>query len=158
MLTGIKSQGQQNIFQELVIEKGLTVKKPRNNYTLFIINAGTYPYDTVCFFGSDKTPLLQKIKYSLTPKEFVDLEQYEVKKGFACIFESGVSLLWLPKVPSSIRELGHLNHEIWHITDEILRRIGVNLSSDSTEAFAYLLEHISVKIWNSLGINISLKQ
>lgn len=121
---------------------------------LFIIHAGTYPYDIVCFFGDDKKPLLQKIKYSLTASEYVEVADATIKHGRVYIFQSGVSLLWLPKVPKTIEELGHLNHEIFHAVDEILRRIGIELTGSSCEAYAYLLEYVSVKIWSELKINI----
>ena len=41
-----------------------------------------------------------------------------------------------------------LNHEIFHCTIFILKRIGVSLSDDSEEAYAYLYEYITKMIYS----------
>lgn len=45
---------------------------------------------------------------------------------------------------------GILSHEIGHVTNGILRRIGMKLSDDSEEAYTYLTQHLTMKAYKHL--------
>lgn len=121
----------------------------------FIVDSGTYPYEILCFFGEDKAALIEMLKGDITESEIKELREYKLKRGMACMFENATSLLWLPEKPKTLEHMSYLNHEIWHITDEILRRIGIKLVNESTEAYAYLIQYLSVKIWEKLNISFT---
>lgn len=45
---------------------------------------------------------------------------------------------------------GILSHEIGHVTNGILGRIGMSLSNDSEEAYTYLTQHLTMKAYKHL--------
>ena len=58
--------------------------------------------------------------------------------------ETGIKIL----ESMDIDDFVTLNHEIFHCTILILKRIGVSLSDDSEEAYAYLYEYITKMIYS----------
>jgi hypothetical protein len=52
--------------------------------------------------------------------------------------------------PITVTDYGVLQHEIFHAVDQILRYVGINLSDDSDEAYAYLIEYITREMYKKL--------
>lgn len=53
---------------------------------------------------------------------------------------------------------GILAHEIGHVTNNILERIGMKLSSESEEAYTYLTQHLTMKAYKYLIDNENIKE
>lgn len=49
--------------------------------------------------------------------------------------------------PITVTDYGVLQHEIFHAVDQILKYIGITLSDDSDEAYAYLIEYVTREIY-----------
>lgn len=49
--------------------------------------------------------------------------------------------------PITVTDYGILQHEIFHAIDQILKYIGMTLSDDSDEAYAYLIEYVTREIY-----------
>lgn len=54
--------------------------------------------------------------------------------------------VWLPELPKTAQEVGFLVHELFHVTYAVMENIGVSLSEDSEEAFAYTIGYLTEKI------------
>ena len=61
----------------------------------------------------------------------------------------------MPNLPKDIKGLSILAHEIFHIANFTLEKAGINLTSDSDEAYSYLIEFLTKKILAMLPISFS---
>ena len=52
--------------------------------------------------------------------------------------------------PETCQQYGTLAHEIFHAVDFIFRRIGMTLSEDSDEAYAYMIGYLTEEIYKKL--------
>lgn len=129
-------------------------EKKETWFDFFVVPAGTYPYDIVCYFGTNRDWLINRMKHNITLSESITIRNYDLKKGMVFMLDSNVTLLWMPEKPKTIKDLGVLVHETFHAVDEIYRFIGINLSGDSCEAYAYFIEHLFVQILGNLKIQI----
>lgn len=121
----------------------------------FIVNCGCYPFDIMVHFGEDRTNLYKKLKNKI-PQESIDsMKELKYSNGKSLMHDTGQMVLWLKEKPNTIKGLATLNHEIFHCVCFLMERIGVVYSNDSDEAFAYLIEYVSVQIYSKLGIKFN---
>lgn len=64
----------------------------------------------------------------------------------------GIYFLWLPQVPSSAAHFGVLAHEIAHAAIGIMQKIGVSLSPESEEAYTYLIQYLTERIYEQFAL------
>lgn len=119
---------------------------------IFIVSCEVYPFDVLVYFGEDRKPLFKELKKSITKTEISKLKALDFKKGKTVMFKGGQTLLWLRQKPNSIQDLSILNHEIFHCSCFILEKVGIRYSKKSDEAYAYLIQFLSKKIYNEIGI------
>ena len=105
----------------------------------YIISIDIYQHDILVFFGNKELLINELEKY---------LEPDQIEEFDTCMFDTGQLVLYMPNVPKRIDDFVTLNHEIFHCTILILKRIGVSLSDDSEEAYAYLYEYITKMIYS----------
>ncbi|MBL7766460.1 MAG: hypothetical protein JNJ58_10225 [Chitinophagaceae bacterium] len=122
---------------------------------MFIVNCEVYPFDVLVYFGEDGKPLYKELKKYLSKSEIKNLKNLDFKRGKTIMFDKGQTLLWLRKKPISIQDIPVLNHEIFHCTCFILEKVGIPYSETTEEAYAYLIEFLSKKIYNQLEITFS---
>lgn len=60
-----------------------------------------------------------------------------------CMLEGNQVVLYLKEIPKDIKGYSILAHEIFHCVDLILRKIGITLSDDSDEIYAYCIQYIT---------------
>lgn len=71
------------------------------------------------------------------------VQTFEYTRAAAYTFKlDGDALIFAPRIPSS----AEMVHEIFHATRHILDIVGVKLSDDTEEVFAYLMEYLSEQI------------
>jgi hypothetical protein len=80
------------------------------------------------------------------------IEVYSVngKSGRTVMFKSGHFLIRMPVVPSTCGEYGTLAHEIFHCVEFLMERIGMRLTVDSDEAYAYLIGYLTTEIYKRI--------
>lgn len=112
----------------------------------FIINCKVYPFDVMVYFGEDREPLYRNLKKYLSESDIKELREY--KYGFAksVMFPNGQTLLYMKRKPETHFELGTLAHEIFHCTCFIMDRVGIKLTDESDEAYAYLIGYLTNEI------------
>ena len=120
---------------------------------LFEIYIDIYLNNLVVFFGENRKNLHKKMAERLTKDDLDYFKGLNFQRGKAVGFnDAGVTILWLNKVPDSVDCLAVLNHEIFHCVCMILERVGVKYSEDSDEAYAYLIGHLTRKIYEKLNL------
>lgn len=70
--------------------------------------------------------------------------------GF-CVSNGGHICIKIEKWPTTPENMGVLAHEIFHAVELIMDHIGMKLTSDTSEAFAYLVGYITKKIYTKLS-------
>ncbi|WP_080057182.1 hypothetical protein [Spirosoma aerolatum] len=122
----------------------------------FIISYGVYPFDLMVSIGEDTETVKKRL--SKTNLSRLDIEQtdvYEiVGKGRTVMFSNGATLLRLPHLPETPFEFGVLSHEIFHCVHFLFEKIGIKLSMDSDEAFAYMVGYITSEIFHRAKLTI----
>lgn len=69
-----------------------------------------------------------------------------------CTYCNGrtTALIVMGEWPERASQYNTLNHEIFHACDMTLRNAGFKLSNDSQEAWAYMIGHVSERIYQIL--------
>lgn len=118
----------------------------------FIIPLVIYPFDIMFSFSETDDVLekaLKKYKIDIGDAPW-KLESVRVK-GRTCVFNSGQTLIRMPNIPSSCRDYGTLQHEIFHAIEFLFDRISVQHHIDSGECWAYLIGYITEEVYKKLN-------
>lgn len=121
-----------------------------------IISIDIYGRDVMVHFGEKKhlKARLSKIFGCEKSSEIVSMISGE-EKGKSFLLPGGQMILYMPNLPKDINGLSILAHEIFHIANFTLEKAGINLTSDSDEAYSYLIEFLTKKILAMLPISFS---
>lgn len=117
----------------------------------FIISCEVYPFDILVHVGHNS----KKIKHYFSKEEYSEIKKVKLKKATTIMFSSGKTLLWLKNKPKSIDCLGILAHEIFHSVCFILQRIGCKMNKYTDEPYAYLIQFITIKIYERMKFTFS---
>ncbi len=63
-----------------------------------------------------------------------------------CMAANGGVLLWMPSIPDNTKDYATLAHEALHAAAYTMRKAGVPFSTDTEEAYAYLIGYITLQI------------
>lgn len=119
----------------------------------FIIPLHVYPFDIMVSIGESDKELLPKLKRYGVSKESLDSDVWQLSdtcKGRGTLFVCNRSLIRIAEPPKSPHGKGLLAHELFHVVDFILRRIGIELGDDSFEAYAYLIGYLTEQIYKRI--------
>ncbi len=122
----------------------------------FIVKGEVYPFDVLVSCGERKSDLRKKLT-DVLPNRIVstELKINKLCSGRTIMFSTGQVLLWLKEKPTTVDGLAILSHEIFHCAFFILNRIGIEYSSESDEAYAYFIQHLTKKIYENIDITFS---
>lgn len=67
--------------------------------------------------------------------------------GRFAMLQNNMGVVRLYRLPIDAEDYGTLSHEIFHAAEYILREIGMPLSLDSNEAYAYLIGYLTKEIF-----------
>ena len=59
-------------------------------------------------------------------------------------------IVWLPDNPKTAEDIGFLVHELFHATYAVMCNVGISLSEDSEEVFAYTMGFLTEKVLGAL--------
>ena len=117
----------------------------------FIINLEVYPFDVMVSIGETDEAVVKHLVKKGVPLTECNKHLIEINgKGRSLMFPTGQSLLRLPKKPETNFEMAVLQHEIFHIVQFVMHKVGITLSDDSDEAYAYLIQFLTLKIYNKI--------
>lgn len=108
-----------------------------------------YPFEIMFSIAEDEGQFRKHLdKFGAEYDESLALHGHVV--GRATLLSCNRSVIRLVRFPSTPNDHGILAHEIFHIVDFLLGRIGLTLTDSSGEAYAYLLGYITEQIYRHL--------
>lgn len=120
----------------------------------FLVPLQVYPFDIMVSIDQTDEQLLKSVKkYGINSndiEEIINLPK-TVKGRTLIIYGTNQTFIRLIKHPKKPTDYNALHHEIFHAVDFILRKIGIKLSQDSDEAYAYLIGYVTEKIYEKLN-------
>lgn len=126
----------------------MTKNKPLN----FIVPLVIYPFDVMFSFGETDEQVVSRLKkYGIDTSDNKSWTFEETTKGRCIVFPGNQTLIRLMSRPANNLEYGFLQHEIFHATHFIMRKMGFKLKVSSCEAYSYLIQYLTQQIYNKLS-------
>lgn len=115
-----------------------------------LIHINVYNADVLVHFGTEES-LIKYLKdngFTSYVDEVKDILSQDKAVILAETFmlETGQTIMWFSEKQPNI---GLVAHEVFHAVYNLLERIGIRLSSDSEEAYAYLTQFLIKEITNN---------
>lgn len=115
-----------------------------------IIPLIVYPFDVMVSIAESDDVLFDKLKTKGIDITGIDFSHSSSQKGRTIIFRSNQTLIRIYKLGETPEFYGTLAHEIFHAVEFIAEKIGLKLTDDSDEAYAYLIGYITTEIYKHL--------
>lgn len=129
--------------------------KFRSTYKGCVVKLDVFDLEVIFVFGKPENvhtlPLKKEVKERVYDGILDSIDQYS--KDFLGVTFSGYEewVIYLPKFRlSSPKDIGTLQHEIFHVVSVPLRSKGFKLSDGSEEAFAHVIGHVTEKVFEYL--------
>lgn len=116
----------------------------------FIIPLVVYPFDVMVSLGESDKDVSKRLTHFVGNFESSDIEHNYSQRGRTIIYSGNQTLIRMYKLKDTPEWHGQLAHEIFHAVEFIMERIGMKLTFDSDEAYAYLIGHITTEIFKRL--------
>lgn len=117
----------------------------------FIIPLVVYSFDVMCSFGETDAQVANALnKYKVDFQDTAWKFESNSVLGRTVVFDSGQTLIRLPKIPTTSEEYGTLAHEIFHAVEFLFARIRITHSIECGEAYAYLIGYLTTEIYKRL--------
>jgi hypothetical protein len=113
---------------------------PRPFFKVF--RFGGYPFHVIVSCGMAHARLDAKLRKMNQLAKNERIEEFDVS-GRATQLPTGNILVQLSEMPDTSNGLALLVHELFHATVMLMDQVGVKLSDDSDEAFAYALQDMT---------------
>lgn len=121
-----------------------------------IIPLIVYPFDVMVSFDEEDSWVQAALKkFKVGSKEeisAINMDGSKGKIGRMLMFSSKQTIIRLNFMPSldDPYEMGLLNHEIFHAVGFIMEEIDTPLNKDTHEAYAYLFQYLTERIYSLL--------
>ena len=112
---------------------------------IFEVRVDLYPVLVVFYFGN-RPKTIKKYRPEIDVTHLYtgcSTTFYKEEQTVVCICKE------LPITPEA---KGFLSHEIFHVSEYILKFVGIKHSESSSEAFSYLIQHITECVYTKLNI------
>lgn len=73
----------------------------------------------------------------------------DISLGRSALLECGAVAMWMPDASDKAT----MAHEIFHVVTYITEKVGIRLSHDSDEAYAYLIGYITKKVNEAVNLS-----
>lgn len=119
----------------------------------FTISIPIYLIDVIVSFGETDAEVKEYLtSIGLTKKEVKPSMLKDKSDGIALMYSNNNLLLRLKKLPETYYYLGVLHHEIFHVVTLVMNKLSMKFELyKSDEAYAYLLEYITVEIYKEIN-------
>jgi hypothetical protein len=126
----------------------------KNKKYNFIVRPMIYPFDIMVSIGEDMDKLRDRLVANGNTVEDIgsSLDLGNTVRGRYIMLPSNQSVIILKWLPRKSDLLSTIAHESFHATHSIMDKIGMDLSYNNDEAFAYLLGYIVGEISNKLKL------
>lgn len=119
----------------------------------FYLDGGTYDFNTLVIITEDRKILENVARQVFGDKEFqLSTFDYQgiVPCGQVLKREGYISILWIPRVPETAREIGTLFHELFHIVFSIMNWAKISLVEESEEAYCHLIGYLTTQFYDKI--------
>lgn len=121
-----------------------------------IVYPRPYPYDLLVCVGATKEEVIKEIKRATkrtVPPDMAVFLTFGERQGRSVMDRDfPIPVLWLKRFDGSRHSYAILQHEVFHIVYAILDFSGIKLTVDSEEAFAYLIQDLTLQILRVFGV------
>jgi len=116
----------------------------------FIIPLVVYPFDVMVSIGETDKELKKQLEKNNC--KWDDLLQIpEITGTGRCLqMETGQTVIRLKSFKKTADSYGTLQHEIFHAVQFLMKRLEMKLSMKNCEAYAYLIQYLTVEIYKKL--------
>jgi hypothetical protein len=103
-------------------------------------------------FGETKALIPHLLREGISESEATEMYEGvdENNSGLTSKFSNGVYALWFPEYACTPQEEGVIAHECFHLVEYIFERIGIPLTSDTSESWAHQLQYFVASIKKEL--------
>ncbi len=117
----------------------------------FIVPLVIYPFDIMISISESDEVLFAKLKKHGVDISDTNLHVYsDTQRGRCIMFKGNQTLIRMYELRDTPDWYGHLSHEIFHAVEFLMERIGMKLTSDSDEAYAYCIDYLTKEIYKRL--------
>ncbi len=130
----------------------ITLRYNQRRAVIFRFPLRVYPFEVVVAFGCKDTEVVRYITklndgQPLLERTKADIRMDDGAGGKTVHFTDGDCLIRLRRVPKTPAGRGILAHEVSHVVEYVMEKIGMPHAHDSREAWAYLTEYITEQIY-----------
>jgi hypothetical protein len=121
---------------------------------MFVVHHGGYPFDVLVAVGVTDDQLLKRLASFVGDVESSDrelLKMTPMMAGRAARMKDGRTVIRLKRWNGSPEDYGHLAHEVFHAVDFLFRLLGIKLTPQTDEVYAYAIAHLSSEILKRLN-------
>jgi hypothetical protein len=113
----------------------------------FVISYILYPFDVLVSTDTQEN-IVRRLRRicDLDDEEIAALEMAPTCQGRCVMLKSGGVVIRLRYEPNTPVRTSNLVHEVFHAVHMLFDRIGIRLSDDSDEAFAYAIQYLTREI------------
>jgi hypothetical protein len=128
------------------------MKKPKQGHS-FIISYEVYPFDVLVSLNQtdDEVEKLLKKKLPDDQHDEIAIVFKNNSNARTVMFSGGQTFIRFNEHPG----YGLIAHEVFHAVNYLFDRIGITLSDDSGEAWAYLIQYLMYNITNNIPLTIN---
>jgi hypothetical protein len=116
----------------------------------FIINYTIYPFDLMFSFGQSDKELRADLKKIPGIKPGTDYKFEQSEDGKYVYWNNGFTLIRMKAIPLTPYEFGVLQHEIFHAVTCLMQHVGVILSDESNESYAYAVGFLTKEVYSKI--------
>lgn len=117
----------------------------------FIVPLVVYPFDVMVSISESDESLFAKLKKKGVDITDTSLSVYsDTHRGRTILFKGNQSLIRMYELRDTPEWYGNLAHEIFHAAEFIMERIGMKLTTESDEAYAYLIGYLTKEIYSKI--------
>jgi hypothetical protein len=115
----------------------------------FIISYQVYPFDVLVSVCQTDDEVIKLLKETLPTEQHSKIESVFVQGSVArtIMFSGGQTFIRFNQRPG----YGLIAHEVFHAVNGLFDRIGITLSDDSEEAWAYLIQYLMHNIATNIN-------
>lgn len=117
-----------------------------------LVRCGIYPFDVVFSLGeSDESFRRYMRRLKVSEEDIKTMTVTARRNGHTGMTDTGAIMVRTWSIPNTPHRCGVLAHEIFHAAHFILDRVGMRLSMDSDEAFAYLIGYLTERVYDRVA-------
>lgn len=118
-----------------------------------IIKNDVYPFDVMVSLGQSDKDVLKSLSKFKGKQENKSWWMYRspTQRGFYGMDDKNASIIRMRCFPDTNEDYADLQHEIFHAVYNIFEVVGMKLSEDSEEAYAYMISCFTRQIYDAIS-------